>query len=369
MDDPMLPDVTHHGMLEQLTRRFSWLALSIFLCCEGIGIPLTIAGGEGLANEHLRPTLIGFIGGLPLMALGFGFPFIKLSDAARDRVVRIVTYSLPVMAFGAFFYLYGLPPVQTTVASLISTWQPTQKGAPSPSAQDIAAALAPTIRTELDSLRQAITSPSPSKAGDSPKSPTANEISQAIIHDLRPLMVQGAAEQVANIQLQLTEANQRVASVTQQLQEAKRQLQVIQQANQTSKTPGLGLDDSQFWRLLRKFREGMREGEVCWIYVSYPAPNAPGYRRTGDVWADINLILYYSDWKLSQQNNRSFFAPGISLYVNSDSGPAFNCANRLADLVRSFGIEVPVHTNTFTPSLTACSNQCVDVALGQINEH
>jgi hypothetical protein len=133
------------------------------------------------------------------------------------------------------------------------------------------------------------------------------------------------------------------------------------------KSAGLGLDDAQFWRILRKFKEGSIEGEVCRTSVSYPTQDTAGYRKTVDVWSDINMVLYYSDWKLSQQNNRAFFPPGISIYVNSDSGPVFNCANRLAELLRSFNIDAPVHANTSTPALAACNNQCVDVALGQIS--
>ena len=73
------------------------------------------------------------------MALGFAFPF--LSEVARDRIGRVVTLCAPAAVRLAFFYVVGPPEFNH------------QSAAPSvlpPSVQDIATAIVPAIKAEIE---------------------------------------------------------------------------------------------------------------------------------------------------------------------------------------------------------------------------
>jgi hypothetical protein len=95
--------------LAALAKKFSWASLVVFLASEGVGMPLTIAGGEALADQKWSAAAIGFGFGLPLMGLGFTFPLFKgkLGDVARERIIRSATLWLPIAILLAFIYVVG----------------------------------------------------------------------------------------------------------------------------------------------------------------------------------------------------------------------------------------------------------------------
>ena len=104
-----MADKPSGNSLIKLAKRSTWMDLVVFLSSEGVGLPMAIGGGEAAIHEELRPALIGFAFGLPLMALGFVFPFIRhrLADDARNMIARTATVWLPVVILLAFIYVVG----------------------------------------------------------------------------------------------------------------------------------------------------------------------------------------------------------------------------------------------------------------------
>jgi len=102
--------------LRDFAKRLSFVDLLVFLASEGVGAPLAVAGGGAAVNLLLRPALIGFSLGLPLMALGFIFPFVKhrLSDATRNRIAGIAASLTTFIVLSAFVYTVG-PAIYRTV--------------------------------------------------------------------------------------------------------------------------------------------------------------------------------------------------------------------------------------------------------------
>jgi len=86
-----MSDGAHFGGIAAIVKKFSLDDLVVLLVSEGIGVPLTIAGGEAFAHELWRPATIGYGGGLPLMAIGVTFPFWKnyVWARLRDYIVKL----------------------------------------------------------------------------------------------------------------------------------------------------------------------------------------------------------------------------------------------------------------------------------------
>lgn len=137
-----------HGAIREIAKNLAGVDLLVFLASEGIGAPLALAGGDAAAHELLRPTLIGFGFGLPLMALGFIFPFIKsrLSEPARERISSIAAFCTTALILSAFIYLVGPAIYQEVVSSSLP-------GAAAPPATSLPAANAPPPSTPIAPVR------------------------------------------------------------------------------------------------------------------------------------------------------------------------------------------------------------------------
>jgi hypothetical protein len=102
-------DQSQGSIKEFVKKHFSVDDLVVFLVCEGIGVPFTIAGGEAAVHEDWKATVIGFGVGIPMMAIGFTFPFWKNYVWARLReyIVRLAFLGIPVILLLAIVYELG----------------------------------------------------------------------------------------------------------------------------------------------------------------------------------------------------------------------------------------------------------------------
>ena len=88
---------------------FSVADLIVFILCDGIGIPLCIAGGEAAAHLDYTTAVVGWGFGLPLCAVGFAFPFWKesLRTAGATWARRWGGVLVPLVILLAFAYAAG----------------------------------------------------------------------------------------------------------------------------------------------------------------------------------------------------------------------------------------------------------------------
>lgn len=104
-----VPEPPEEGAINRITKNFSLWDLLIFLANEGIGVPLVIAGGEGAANLHWIPALVGFGVGLPLMTAGVVLPLVKhkFDENVRRRLAGIATAMVLAVILASFIYAVG----------------------------------------------------------------------------------------------------------------------------------------------------------------------------------------------------------------------------------------------------------------------
>ena len=95
--------------IDSIRAHFSWTKLAVFVTGEGIGMPLTIAGGEGFASGQYHEAMVGYGFGLPLVAIGFSFPFFehRLASGLRDWIAKAARILAPMAIVAASVYVLG----------------------------------------------------------------------------------------------------------------------------------------------------------------------------------------------------------------------------------------------------------------------
>ena len=82
------------------------------------------------------------------------------------------------------------------------------------------------------------------------------------------------------------------------------------------------------------------------------------------LWNELFEVLFNAGWRATQSNTRTIFPPGISVLVGTNGGPAFNCGQRLKDLLDALGVHpASLHASETNSDLIGCNNECVNVVL------
>jgi hypothetical protein len=133
------------------------------------------------------------------------------------------------------------------------------------------------------------------------------------------------------------------------------------------KSPWLHLDDAKYWQLLTTLKNSMAGVNSCDVTLEYNIQQStPDVKRTGEIWGEVQPILAYAGWNLTQSNSRAIFPPGITIFVG-DGGRPSACASHLKELLDGLNIgPVRVLSSETTPILQGCQNACIEVSLGKL---
>jgi hypothetical protein len=322
----MSQDSSESGIISTLKKRFSVDDLVVLLVSEGIGVPLTIAGGEAFAHEQMRPAIIGYGVGLPLMAIGFTFPFWKnwVADRARTWIVATAYYGLPILLLLAILYVLG-PLLLDRVVTPDRLAPAVQ--ASLPSAFEIADAVVTKLSrpTTADEMAQAI-------AKKLPALPAANDIADAVAQhlpksqpptipppdDIAKAIVRALPPAVVGQTAQVEELTRTLAQRTKERDDLAEALKA-----QSKKSPIFGFDDAKRWYFVKQLANSSQDLSRCEGIETHLRDQSAASKHAIEVWEEIYEILVNSGWSFTQNNDRAMLPPGISIYVPTNSGPAF----------------------------------------------
>lgn len=321
---------------------FDYLGLAFILGPPGIVVE-ALMKGEPLSWTHAIYGVPAVIIGAICIYIGRHWATLKdrVSISVANSIDKVNSYSyfLAIMAFAVFLILISLAPLyiwpphaETTVVSTTL-----------PSAADIA-----------DDVVSKLPKQVPIQI------PSASDIAREVARQ-SPQNAGNQGQKVQELMTALTASNKSRDDLTQQLNALRNKVE--------PKSPRLGLDDTRRWELARQMLNSSGDGSACRATLNYmTSENTPETRKSTDTFGEAAEVLIMIGWQFTQNNNRILFPPGISIYVGTQSGQAFNCASRLKDYLESLGIEpVVIHTNESTPDLIACKNECIHVALGKIS--
>jgi len=342
------PADPHHGAGSTTLANLMVLAF-----CELWGLVLGFPPGEDL--YHGAPVTVRMVAFMVVASVfAIGGPVVTF--VPWDRLVGVSSAIRPVATNPVAWFVslamlllvsYGPDLYQRATA-------PYQSG---PTAQDVAAAIAPLIKPSAtpQEIATEIVRMMPQQKGAAV--PSAEEIAASVVRALPSLRSAVSSQDYDSLQKQL---------------ESLRQENVRLKSGQPTEgpvTPMLGLSDAKRWKVVTAFRDTMAQSipgnEACHALLA-SKPRSPS---TDEFWKEFQPILYYSGWQLEGGPNRMLFTDGISINAASDKGAGFMCGWRLSELLQSLHVEnVSFHANQTTPNLLRCP-ECTEVVLGDITIH
>ena len=299
---------------------FSRTDLIVFVVNECLGVPLCIAGGENFAHQDWVGSAIGWGVGVPLCVTGVTFPFWRepVKKAVSDWLAKWWGIVVPIAVLAAFIFAVGPDIYRRSIIGLAP--------AASVSADDIAAAVV--------------------KALPKQQAPaTADEIADAVIRKLPAFSIRSPAAAANNSML---------------LDDALK--------TELPKSKWLHFDDVRRWQIQKSMVNGIPNGAGCNVTLNYNIADGEIHKKTGEVWGEISEPLFFAGWRFTQDNNRTFFPPGIAIFAGTDKGTVpFICGTRLKELLDSLNVgPTSFRGNESNPDLIQCKNECINVSLGKL---
>jgi hypothetical protein len=326
-----MPSPEEPSALPRSYLRSLWENFALFAFTELFSFPFCFEGAtEGVMRGHWWVAAQGYGIGIPFAILGFAFPLFqgpKVAAVRRWFKNDGWKWWVPIVAVSLFCYVLG-PAVYRRA---------TESAMLGPSAQEIAAAIAPILKSATEGIKQALVSGVQPPLAP-PATPTANEIAAAIAPFIK--------SELSNIKPTAPQASGVVTSPL-------------------PKSPIFGLDDGAKWRFVKTWHDIVLSRQNMPLKCAARVGIELGKQRALDTFGELMELFHYTDWDVRQVVAPPVQAAGITFLIGTDSGDALLCATKFSQMLQNLSsVPVAVRVNQVTEPLLGCKNECVEIEIG-----